>query len=273
MYNIATKTSCPYCSYKRYWKLRRAKYKCKKCRREYSTRSYVAGVTAAADDWQRCLDIFLKQRAVQAVSQETGMSYAKTQKMLTFVRRAMLEDEPPAFSSICEANETFVGGQWKNKRRHIRRSTPARSGQGTFKSPVTGVYSRQLKQVRVRAIEQRTGVLYWAFVRSCLTKNAVLYTDGFKMNRGLKNRFGIAHEYVDHDAGEFVRGDIHTNAIEGFWGYLKRNLASIGGIRRDRLPLFVGEFVWRFNYRTLTHEQRVERLLKLLNNRTIGGNM
>jgi transposase-like protein len=192
------------------------------------------------------------------------MSYAKTQKMLTLVRRVMLADEPPPFSGICEADETFAGGQWTNKRRSIRRATKAKHGQGTFKSPVTGVYSRQLKQVRVKVIEGRTGALYWEFVRSCLAPDAILYTDGFKMNRGLAQRFGVSHEYVDHASGEFVRGDVHTNSIEGFWGYLKRNLASIGGIRRDRLPLFIGEFVWRFNYRYLSHDQRVERLLKLL---------
>jgi transposase-like protein len=206
-----------------------------------------------------------------AVAQETGMSYAKVQKMLAGLRKTMLADVPPAFSGICEADETFVGGQWKNKRRYIRRGVKAKSGQGTFKSPVTGVYSRQHKQVRVQVIEGRTGPLYWAFIRSCLAADAVLYTDGFKMNRGLANRFGVIHEYVDHAGGEFVRGDVHTNAIEGFWGYLKRNLMAIGGIRRDKLPLFVGEFVWRFNYRQLSHEQQVERLLEQLPKASFGG--
>jgi hypothetical protein len=37
----------------------------------------------------------------------------------------------------------------------------------------------------------------------------------------------------------------HINGMEGFWGYLKRKLASKGGIRREKLPLYLGEYVWR----------------------------
>ncbi len=38
-----------------------------------------------------------------------------------------------------------------------------------------------------------------------------------------------------------------NNGREGFWGYLKRNLSAKGGIRRDRLPLYLAEYVWRYN--------------------------
>ncbi len=146
--------------------------------------------------------------------------------------------------------------------RHIR-ALGTKKGHGTSKTPVTGVYSRENKQVRVLVLEKRNGKTYWEFIRSCLAEDVTLYTDGYKMNRGV-TKYGITHAYVDHDSGEFVRGDIHTNSIEGFWGYLKRNLATVGGIRRERLPLFVGEFVWRFNYRQLSHEDQIERLLKLI---------
>lgn len=270
MYNIATKPRCPKCSYSRYWKLRRNKYKCQRCRREYSARSYINGVTASRCDWQRCIEVFLKQRTVRAVAVETGASYAKTQKMLYLLRQVMLADEPPAFSGICEADETFVGGQWRNKRRP-QRAKGTKRGQGTHKIPTVAVYSRDLGQVRVRVIEGRTGPLYWQFILSCLTSQAVLYTDGLQMNRGLAKRFNLRHEYVDHEAGEFVRGSVHTNSVEGFWGCLKRSLASVGGVRQERLPLFVGEFAWRYNYRKLTHTEQVARLLELLNDPKFGG--
>ncbi len=52
--------------------------------------------------------------------------------------------------------------------------------------------------------------------------------------------------------------------MEGFWGVLKRRLKTTGGIRRERLHLYVAEEVWRYNQRKLTEEQQIERLLTLL---------
>jgi len=56
----------------------------------------------------------------------------------------------------------------------------------------------------------------------------------------------------------------HKNGLESFWGYLKRRLAAKGGIGRKRLPLYLAEYVWRYNHRDLTLKQQLNRLLKLL---------
>jgi len=38
---------------------------------------------------------------------------------------------------------------------------------------------------------------------------------------------GYVHRTVEHKIKEYVRGKNHINGLEGFWGYLKRKLASI----------------------------------------------
>ena len=67
---------------------------------------------------------------------------------------------------------------------------------------------------------------------------------------------------MKHNEGEYVRGRNHINGLEGFWGYLKRKLAAKGGVQRRYLSLFLGEYVWRYNYRKLTIKQQTDRLLK-----------
>jgi len=52
--------------------------------------------------------------------------------------------------------------------------------------------------------------------------------------------------------------------LEGFWGYLKRKLASKGGVKREYLYLFLGEYVWRYNHRKMNTKEKVNRLMKLL---------
>lgn len=76
---------------------------------------------------------------------------------------------------------------------------------------------------------------------------------------------GYVHRLVQHDRGEFrSRHGAHINGLEGFSGYLKRRLAAKGGIRPFRLPLYVVEYVWRYNHRRLSVDEQVHRLMNLL---------
>jgi len=81
---------------------------------------------------------------------------------------------------------------------------------------------------------------------------------------------GYVHRLVQHDQREFrSRYGAHINGLEGFWGYLKRRLAAKGGIRPSRLPLYVAEYVWRYNHRRLSVDEQVHRLVNLLRKRAL----
>ena len=55
------------------------------------------------------------------------------------------------------------------------------------------------------------------------------------------------------------------DTLNYFWEYLKNKLSSRGGIRKEKLPLYLGEYVWRFNHRKVGLKEKEERLLNLLN--------
>jgi hypothetical protein len=101
------------------------------------------------------------------------------------------------------------------------------------------------------------------FVSRAVQPNARVYTDGFPYYRDLAG-LGFAHEWVDHNAREYVRGDVHTNGIEGFWGFMKRRMGNIGGMRRDRLGLFATELAWTYNHRLLSDNEKTDLLAGLL---------
>lgn len=64
-------------------------------------------------------------------------------------------------------------------------------------------------------------------------------------------KHGFPHEFVTHGRGEYVRGLVHTQTIDGFWSLLKRGiLGTFHNVSRKYLPLYVAEFEWRYNNRS-----------------------
>ena len=257
-------STCPACSYSRSWIIRRSKRKCKHCRHEFSINIYpVKSIRSTAGEWEKCIHTFLRERAVLRISDEIGINHCRVAKMVAILRQCMASDVPEIFNGPIELDETYIGGQRKNKCLHIRR-IKAKRGHGTDKLPIMGIFDRSTKQIYVEVMPVKLSMHHLFRITSeRLAPNAFIITDGYKMYRGFKNK-GFGHEYVDHDGGEYVRGELHTNNIEGFWGILKRKLGCIGGMRRNRLHLSVAEITWKFNHRSLPLGQQGKLLMDLV---------
>jgi transposase-like protein len=82
------------------------------------------------------------------------------------------------------------------------------------------------------------------------------------------------HRLVEHGKGDYSdkKGN-HINGLEGFWGYLKRRLAAKGGIRKERLPLYLSEYVWRYNYRKMSVHEKTNKMLTLLRSILLSKNL
>jgi transposase-like protein len=58
------------------------------------------------------------------------------------------------------------------------------------------------------------------------------------------------HKSVNHSAGQYVDGVVHTQTIDSFWSLLKRGImGSFHKVSRKYLPLYVAEFEFRYNNR------------------------
>ena len=255
---------CPKCHYSRSWNIRREKRKCKRCRYEFGLRRYlVAGLRSTVEDWGRCIAVFLRQRTGVSITTETGIGTNRAVRMAHILRTCMMADYPGRFAGPVEMDETYIGGQRKNKRLHIRK-LKAKRGHGTDKLPIMGIFDRSSRQVYVEVMAQKLSMdhIFQTMDRRVVAGVAV-FTDGYKMYRGLIRK-GFQHAYVDHDGGEYVRGPVHTNNIEEFWGILKRKLSCIGGMRMVRLPFFVAEIAWKFNHRHIVAIEQEKLLLDLV---------
>lgn len=58
------------------------------------------------------------------------------------------------------------------------------------------------------------------------------------------------HQTVVHSAGEYVRGDAHTNNLEGFFSIFKRGMKGIyQHCAKRHLHRYAAEFEFRYNNR------------------------
>jgi len=72
-------------------------------------------------------------------------------------------------------------------------------------------------------------------------------TDGSQLYRFLPVAI---HESVNHSKGEYVRGDVHTNTVEGFFGIFKRGMiGTYQHCSEAHLQRYLTEFDFRYSNR------------------------
>ena len=70
----------------------------------------------------------------------------------------------------------------------------------------------------------------------------------------------IDHDTVNHSAGEYVRDDVTTNRIEGFWAGLKRQLnGTHHAVSAKHLQRYITEQAFKWNNRSAVGIEDAER--------------
>jgi hypothetical protein len=109
---------------------------------------------------------------------------------------------------------------------------------------VLGAISRK-GNVVARMIEKTDAATLQGFVREVVADDvSLIATDEHRSYIGLKK--DMPHESVAHGRGEYVRGNVHTGTIDGFWSLIKRGImGSFHHVSADYLPLYINEFSFR----------------------------
>ena len=160
------------------------------------------------------------------------------------IRQSFDVGEQP-FRGPVEADETYVGGKAKNM--HAARRRELRGRGGVDKVAVAGVKDRASNHVSAAVVPDTKAVTLLPFLQGHTAPGAMVYTD----DSGSYNRLPAArHESVNHSAGEYVRGQAHTNGIESFWAMLKRGFVGVyHQMSPEHLNRYVSEFEGRHNQR------------------------
>lgn len=200
-------------------------------------------------------------------SVQLGRDINVTQKtawfMLQRIRNCFGIEDDTDLSGRVEVDETYIGG--KNRFRHKKKKAKRSQGRSLVdKVPVFGMLERGGKLIAKIVINTKGKTLLKEITAK--VNNAMIYTDEWIGYQSLYLLY--PHKIVRHNNGEYVRGDAHTNTIEGFWSLLKRGITGIYHFTsRKHLQYYIDEFVFRYNSRMFSEAERFNILLKNLENR------
>jgi transposase-like protein len=189
--------------------------------------------------WFFAIFLFAKSKngvAAKELERQLGVSYKCAHRMGHKIRELMSGKGNP-LAGVVEADECYFGG---------RRSGQGRGPKG--KTPVLGVVERR-GEVRATVAVNVTADSSIRHLRQNVETTAQVVTDESPAYN-MAAKFGFKHASVNHSAGEYVRGRIHTNTIEGFWSQVKRSIdGTHHSVSRKYLQSYVNEFSFRYNRR------------------------
>jgi transposase len=194
-------------------------------------------------DWFYVMFLFCASRngvAAKEVQRQLGVTYKTAWRMCRLIRDYMGEvdgDFPLGGPSggIVEADKAFIGGK-------------DAIGEND-KAVVLGMVERD-GDVVTRHIMDRSAHNVVPHITKWVRKGSRIATDKAAAFRSLMERYGYDHQTVDHEAKEYVRGDVHTNTIEAFWANVKRGInGTYVWVSKKHLQTYLHEFEYRHNLR------------------------
>ncbi len=161
---------------------------------------------------------------------------------------------------IVEADTTYIGGKEKNK--HVGKRNAKNIG-GTGKQIVHTLVERG-GRARSHHIANVSGATLRPILFKNVDRKSALMTDtaGGYFEAG---REFARHEMVDHGADEYVRGDAHSNTVEGYFATLKRGIVGIyHHVSEAHLQAYLHEFDFRHSNRSALKVDDCERTTRAI---------
>jgi transposase-like protein len=182
------------------------------------------------------------------------------------IREAMREEgtEPlGGTGKVVEADETYFGH--KKDRRPVRKN-PTKGGRSgpAGKRAVLALVERggSVRSFHIARADQKTVL---GIVHDNVVRETRLHTDDSKLY-GNQSEVFASHDTVRHSAYEYVRGDVHTNTIEGYFSIFKRGMKGIyQHCSEKHLHRYLAEFDFRYNNRIrvgINDTDRVNKIIK-----------
>lgn len=237
-------------------------YQCNECREQFTVTvgTVMERSKIPLNKWVLAMHLMTaskKGMSAHQLHRMLGVTYKTAWFLAHRIREAMRplpgsQDPMGGEGKVVEADETYFG--------KVQKATPSvqRKGRPYVKGGKTGPAGKRAVVALVErggtvrsfhpAVADKVSVV--AIVKDNIARESKLFTDESRLYYGLSAHFG-EHSTVKHSAGEYVRGDIHSNTVENYFSVFKRGMKGIyQHCGEKHLHRYLAEFDFRYNTRT-----------------------
>jgi transposase-like protein len=209
--------------------------------------------------------------STKQVERTLGLTYKASWFLMHRIREAMREGGlvPPTplggGGRTVEADETYYGKAETRRPRNKYLSPPTKGGNvgPAGKRPILSLVERG-GRVRSFHVPVADKVNVTAIVRENIARESMLHTDESQLYTGSDTHFA-GHESVKHSIKEYVRGEVHTNTVEGYFSISKRGMRGIyQHCKEKHLHRYLAEYDFRYNHREKLGFNDLERTARAI---------
>jgi transposase-like protein len=243
-------------------------YQCNECREQFTVTvgTVFERSKIPLNKWMLAVHLMCaskKGMSAHQLHRMLGVTYKTAWFMCHRIREAMRDENPEPMGGngqIVEADETYFG-KTEEQPKVSTSGKPFTKGGKAGPSGKRAVVALVERGGRVRSfqVDHATAETVREIVVTNVRRESILHTDESKLYTKTGTEFA-GHDTVKHSAGEYVRGVVHTNTIEGVFSVFKRGMKGIyQHCAEKHLHRYLAEFDFRYNNRTKLGVSDVER--------------
>jgi hypothetical protein len=241
---------------------RKGLYKCYQCRKPFTVRmgTIFESSKVALHIWLQAMYLIAGSKkgiSSNQLARTLGLTVKTAWFLSHRIREAMREGGFAPFGAdggAVEVDETYIGR---------KKGMPIR-GAYHHKMAVLGLVDRDSGACRLFHLDKASGSKIQPIVMENLSREARLMTDQAMLYRRIGREFA-EHSSVDHEAKEYVRGDVTTNTVEGAFSIFKRGMRGVyQHCAEKHLHRYLAEFEFRYSHREATgcdDQARADKML------------